>query len=461
MFDTEIYIERRARLKAKLSSGVLLFLGNNDSPMNYKDNTYPFSQDSSFLYYWGLDTPGLAAIIDIDEGKEVLFGHNPTLDEIVWTGPQPAFSERGAAVGVTTTMSPEKLFDEISLGIRSGRRVHFLPQYRADNMMKLEELLGIRASQVNKYTSGEFTKAVITQRSVKSEEEVAEVEAALDVSYEMHTQAMRLAKPGVYERDVAGAVEGIAISGGGRLAFPVIFSVQGEVLHNHYYGNLMKDGDIAVHDSGAASLKHYASDITRTIPIGGRFTSRQKEIYQMVLDAQVKSIEAIKPGFKNVEVYNLSAKIMMEGLKSLGLMKGDVDEAVAAGAHAIFFQCGVGHMVGLDVHDMEGLGEELVGYDATVKRSSLFGKCYLRLGKALEPGYLICVEPGIYFIPPQIDLWRAEKRFEQYINYDQFEQYKDFGGIRIEDDVFVTEEGNRVLGKPIPKTIAEVEDWSS
>ena len=457
MFNATTYIQRRNRLKQQLGSGVVLFLGNDESPMNYMDNPYPFTQDSSFLYFWGLDAPGLAAVIDVDEDRDVLFGDDPAMADIVWTGPQPLLREKADAVGVATTRPAAALADELAQTIGQGRQVHFLPQYRADNQIKLEALLGLRAASVNRYVSKPLVKAVIAQRSVKTDEEVTEVEAALAVSYEMHTLGMREARPGRYEREVAGAVEGVAISGGGRLAFPVILSKRGEVMHNHSYGNLLEAGDLVVNDAGASSPSHYASDITRTIPVSGTFSERQRAIYQTVLDAQQRAIEAMAPGVSFKDIHLLAARSMTSDLKDLGLMKGDVDEAVAVGAHAIFFPHGLGHQMGLDVHDLEGLGEDLVGYDETVQRSAQFGLCYLRLGKALEPGYVVTVEPGCYFIDPLIDQWQAEGKFDAFINYDAFDAYRGFGGVRIEDDVLVTPDGYRVLGRPIPRTIDEVE----
>ncbi len=457
MFEATTYTARRNRLKQQLGAGVVLFLGNDESPMNYTDNTYPFTQDSSFLYFWGLNAPGLAAVIDIDEDRDILFGNDPDVADIIWTGPLPLLSDRASAVGVSTIRPADALAGEVAKAIGQGRKIHFLPQYRADNQIKLEALLGVRAASVNQYVSTPLIKAVIAQRSVKTDEEVAEIEEALAVSYEMHTLGMREAKPGRYERDVAGAVEGVAISGGGRLAFPVILSKRGEVMHNHSYGNLLAEGDLVVNDSGACARSHYASDITRTIPVSGTFSERQRAIYQAVLDAQMAAIEACAPGVSFKDIHLLAARSMTSDLKDLGLMKGDVDEAVAAGAHAIFFPHGLGHMMGLDVHDCEGLGEDLVGYDETVQRSSQFGLCYLRLGKALQPGYVLTVEPGCYFIGPLIDQWKAEGKFADFINYDAFDAYRGFGGVRIEDDVLVTPGGYRVLGRPIPKTVEDVE----
>ena len=457
MFNAATYIQRRRRLKQDVGSGVLLFLGNNESPMNYADNQYPFFQDSSFLYFWGLDTPGLAAVLDVDEDRDLLYGDDPTLDDIVWTGPLPLLREKSAAVGVSTIRPAEALYEDLQQALRQGRTVHFPPQYRADNLIRLEALLGLPAAGANEQASTAFVTAVIAQREVKTAEEVAQIEAALDLSYDMHTLAMRTTKPGRYEREIAGAVEGLVLAAGGRLSFPIIFSKRGEVLHNHSYDNRLTEGDLVVHDSGAMTASYYASDITRTIPVSGRFTERQREIYTIVLRAQQRAIEAVRPGARFKDVHLLAAQTMTEGLKALGLMKGDVDEAVAAGAHAFFFPCGLGHMMGLDIHDMEGLGEDLVGYDAIVQRSPQFGLCYLRLAKALQPGYVVTVEPGIYFIPTLMDRWRAEGKFASFINYDAFDAYRDFGGVRIEDDVLVLDDGYRVLGRPIPRTIDEVE----
>ncbi len=461
MFSTDVYIERRGRLKEKIQSGLILFLGNEESSMNYPDNQYPFRQDSSFLYFFGLDCPSLAAIIDADKDKEVIFGDDLTVDDIIWTGPQPVLSERSEQVGVRETAGLDKLQSTLEQAVQQGRDIHFLPQYRARNILKIAKLLDIPPSSVQEKTSETLIRAVVTQRSLKSKQEISEIENALDISYEMQTAAMKMSKPGLYERQIAGAMEGIVLSLGGRLSFPTIFSIHGETLHNHSHGNLMKAGDIAVNDSGAETGLGYASDITRTIPISGKFTQRQKEIYNIVLDAQEQAIRAIKPGVEFRNIHRLACTVLASGLKDLGLVRGDIDEAVNAGAHTLFFQCGLGHMLGLDVHDMEGLGEDYVGYTDTIRRNPGFGWRSLRLGRELEAGFVITVEPGIYFIPELIKRWKAENKNSQHINYDMVEKYEDFGGMRIEDDVLVTENGYRVLGKKIPKTIAEVEEMSS
>jgi len=461
MFNSDVYIERRGRLKEQVQSGLILFLGNEESPINYQDNQYPFRQDSSFLYFFGLDYPSLAAIIDTDSAKEIIFGDDLTVDDIIWTGPQPTLRERSQQAGVSETAGLDKLQSILKKAVQKDREIHFLPQYRARNILKIAELLDIPPIRAKEYTSERLIRAVVAQRSIKSEQEISEIETALDISYEMQTAAMKMAKPGLYEREIAGAMEGIALSYGGRLSFPTIFSIHGETLHNHKHDNLMKAGDIAINDSGAETRLGYASDITRTIPISGKFTQRQKKIYSIVLDAQEKAIKAIKPGIEFRNVHRLACTVLASGLKDLGLMKGDIDEAVNDGAHTLFFQCGLGHMLGLDVHDMEGLGEDYIGYTDTIKRNPEFGWKSLRLAKELEAGFVITVEPGIYFIPELINRWKAENKNSQYINYDMVTKFEDFGGVRIEDDVLVTEQGCRVLGRKIPKTIAEVEDMSS
>jgi Xaa-Pro aminopeptidase len=461
MFSEKVYVERRKRLREQIGSGVILLLGNKESPMNYPDNQYPFRQDSCFLYFIGLDYPGLAAVIDVDEDKECVFGDDLTVDDIIWMGPQPSIKEKCQKAGISETATLDHLQGVLKKAAEQGRRIHFLPQYRAENTLKIERLLGIHPTVIKDRVSEALIKAVVAQRSIKTEEEIAEIEAALDISYEMQTLAMKMSKPGMYEREIVGAMEGLVLSRGSRLSFPTIFSVHGETLHNHYYGNQMKEGDIAVNDSGAESLLHYASDITRTIAVSGKFSQRQKEIYTVVLNAQEKAIEAVRPGVEFRNVHKLAYKILGSGLKDLGLMIGNIEEAVAAGAVTLFFQCGLGHMMGLDTHDMEDIGEDYVGYTDTIKRNPEFGWRSLRLGKELEAGFVITVEPGLYFIPELIDRWKAEKKCSNFINYDMVEKYRDFGGIRVEDDVLVTENGHKVLGKKIPKTIDEVEAMSS
>ena len=457
MFPEAIYVERRARLREQVDSGLLLFLGNDFSPINYDDNCYPFRQDSSFLYFFGLDEPGLAAVIDVESGSEVVFGNDLTVEEIVWTGPQPPLREKCAPVGVAETAPAERLEAVLAEAVQKGRKVHFLPQYHAANILKIHHLLGVAPEAVQGHVSEPLIRAVVAQRSVKSPAEIEQIEAALEISYRMQTTAMKLARPDVIEREVAGAMEAIALSHGVQLAFPTIFSVHGETLHNLHCDNVMKAGDMAVNDSGAESPLRYASDVTRTIPIGGKFSQKQHEMYSIVLHAQSRALAAIKPGVEFRAVHRVACLALASGLRDLGLIKADVEAAVEAGVHTLFFQCGLGHMMGLDVHDMQALGEDYVGYTDPIQRNPEFGWRSLRLARAVEPGFVVTVEPGIYFIPELIDRWKAERKNEQFINYDAVEEYRHFGGIRIEDDVLVTADGCRLLGNPIPKAIDDVE----
>lgn len=461
MFSAQTYIDRRRKLQDTTKNGLLIFLGNNETPMNYPDNAYRFRQDSSFLYYWGIDAPGLAAILDVDNNAEIIFGHDFSIDEIVWMGPQPSLQERAERVGVKKIGTSEKFAESVKEARKQGRELHFLPQYRADNAIKLAGLLELSPQQVNERVSEAFMRAVIAQRSVKSEEELAEIEKALSISYDMHTQAMRLCAPGKIEQEIAGEIEGIALSQGGCLAFPPIVTKHGETLHNHYYGNTLQKGDLLVIDSGASAPSHYASDITRAIPVSGKFTDTQKTIYERVLAAQETAISATQAGVRFRDVHLKAAGVLAGGLHDLNLLRGDIDDTVAAGAHALFFPHGLGHMMGLDVHDLEAIDENMTGYDEETQRSTQFGLSALRIGKRLEAGYVLTIEPGLYFIPQLIDQWREENKFAEFINYEEVEKYRGFGGIRIEDNVVVTASGCRVLGKPIPKSVAEVEALAS
>ena len=462
MFDKNTYVQRREKLKKQIGSGVVLFLGNENSPMNYPANEYQFRQDSCFLYFFGLDFPGLAAIIDIDSDQEIIFGYDYTVDDIVWMGPQEKLVDKAQKVGVTEAEPTDRLEEKIKAAIKQGRKVHYLPQYRFDNLLKIESLTGIRSASVNDYVSVELIKAVVAQRSIKSKKEIEQIEMALDISYDMNILAMKMSKPGIYEHEVAGTVEGTVLSKGSYISFPVIFTIRGEVLHGHSHENLMKQGDLLVLDSGAESPLHYASDITRTFPVSGKFTAFQKEIYHIVLEAHDKAIEMMRPGilFRDVHLLH-AAKVIADGMKQLGFMKGNIEDAVSAGAHALFFPHGLGHSLGLDVHDMEGLGEDYVGYTDEIKRSDQFGLAYLRFAKQLEPGHVLTIEPGIYFMPELIAQWKSENKHTEFINYAKVEATIGLGGIRIEDDVLVTADGHRVLGKPIPKTVEDVEKYCS
>ena len=457
MFKQDVYVNRRNRLQAKVSNGLILILGNSDSSMNYPANTFHFRQDSTFLYFFGIDLQDLAGVIDVDNNRHILFGDDYTLDDIIWVGQQTSLSEKASSIGITEVMPHKELFNIVGDAVKHGRRIHFTPPYRGENIMLIGSLLGIRSNRVKEYSSVELIKACVELRSVKENIEIEELERQMSVGYKMHTTAMKMAHPGITEQEITGAIEGISISGGGIVSFPVICSVRGETLHNHYHGNTLKKGDLLLVDAGSESPRHYATDHTRTIPVGGSFTQQQREIYQIVLDANNIAYENTRPGIMYRDVHLMAATTIAKGLKALGLMKGDVETAVREGAHALFFPHGLGHMLGLDVHDMEDYGENHVGYDSEIQRSTQFGLRSLRMGRRLQPGFVITNEPGIYFIPALIDTWKSEKKFEEFIDYAQVEKYKGFGGIRLEDDILVTESGSRILGERIPITIEEVE----
>ena len=457
MFKKEIYLERRRRLQSELGSGIALFPGNDEAAFNYPANTYHFRQDSHFLYFFGLNNPGFFGVTDVDNNKDHIFGNDFDLDDIIWMGTQPKVSELAAEVGVNHTGSVEELNNFIQEALKKGRKIHFLPPYRGETIIKLSALLNIPVGEIKNSASIELIKAVVKLKEIKDKYEIAEIEKAVDIACLMHTTSMKMAKPGMVEQEIAGTIEGIALALGGAVSFPIILSMDGQTLHNHYHGNVLKEGRMMVTDAGAETTMFYASDITRTVPVGGKFNSRQAEIYQIVLDANMKAIDAIKPGVPYRDVHFLAAKVIIEGLKNAGIMKGNVDDALKAEAHTLFMPHGLGHMMGMDVHDLEGLGENYVGYDEHTVRSKNFGTAYLRLAKKLKPGFVLTVEPGIYFIPALIDQFRSEGKFKDFVDYNKLETYKDFGGIRIEDDILLTESGNRVLGKPIPKTIYEVE----
>ncbi len=457
MFDTSIYQQRRTKLMKELSSGLVLIMGNGESPMNYSANIYHFRQDSNFLFYFGLDQANLIGLIDLDDGSSTIFGYELTMDDIVWTGPQPSIADQAAKVGVSKTKSPTEIEVVLQKAIAAGRQVHYLPPYRAKNKIKIHQWLNIPLSDLEQKASVSLIKAVVAQRAVKGPEEIVEMEKAVNTSRAMHVAAMRAATPGMIEAELTGLVHGKAIADGGELAYPVILSVNGQILHNHYHGNTLKSGQLVLGDFGAETAMHYAGDITRTFPVDKEFSAQQKEIYQIVLDAETMAIDALKPGVSYRDIHLFAARIITRGLQSVGLMKGDVDSAVEQGAHALFFPHGLGHMIGLDVHDMEDLGEQYVGYNDKVERSTQFGLNALRLGRELETGFALTVEPGIYFIPELMDQWQAAGKFKDFINYEKLTSYRNFGGIRIEDNILITETGHRILGDPIPKTIAEVE----
>ena len=457
MFDKNIYIARRSSLKERMGSGILLFLGNEHSPVNYRDLVYPFRQDSSFLYYFGLDEPGLAAIIDVDNDRETIFGADQTLEEVIWSGPQPALAEKCLEVGLAQAAPLERLEVFLAQARREKRIVHTLPPYRAENALRLHSLLGISLEEAWHSASTDLIKAIVAQRSIKADEELVEIETALAITRKMHHRAMQMARPGLVEREIVASMTEICLAAGGRPAFPMILTVKGHVLHNPGHDGLLKDGDLVINDSGAESPGHYAGDISRTIPVSGRFNTRQLEIYQITVNAQARAMAAIRPGVPFLDIHLLACETLAEGLKEIGLMKGDPAEAVAAGAHALFFQCGLGHMMGLDTHDMESLGEEFVGYGQGRIRSDQFGLKSLRMARPVEAGFVLTVEPGLYFIPELIDIWKSENRFNSFIDYQAVEGFRDFTGARVEDNIVVTDNGCRILGEPIAKTPEELE----
>ncbi|HKI88223.1 MAG TPA: aminopeptidase P family protein, partial [Draconibacterium sp.] len=452
MFEKSTYVNRRKALINSELNGIALILGNVDSPMNYLDNTFHFRQDSTFLYFFGLDFQGLAGVIDLDSGEDYLFGDDVDIADIIWMGPQVSLKENAAKVGVEKTVPFNKLFDFVSEAVKKGRKVHILPPYRAENKLLLEKLLGISALKIGDFASVDLIKAVINLRSVKEPCEIEEITRACVTGYEMHVTAMKMAQPGVWEQKIAGVIEGIANSGGGMVSFPIILSQHGETLHNHDHSQILRKGNLMLTDAGAESTMHYASDFTRTVPVGGKFTQKQIEIYEIVLAANNRAKELTRPGITYLSVHLAAAEVIASGLKELGLMKGDIKEAVKSGAHALFMPHGLGHMMGLDVHDMEDLGQIYVGYDDETRPVDQFGTAYLRMGRKLKTGFVVTNEPGIYFIPALIDKWQNEKINTDFINFEKVNQYRNFGGIRLEDDILVTKTGSEIIGKRIPIT---------
>jgi Xaa-Pro aminopeptidase len=456
MFSSETYRQRRMELQGRIEGGLLLFLGNSESPMNYADNCFPFRQDSSFLYYFGLSQPDLAAVIDVDEGMALIFGDELTIDHIVWMGDLPTLAKRAEMVGVSETRPRAALADIVGAALDAGRPVRFLPPYRADNALLLHELLGVPPRKAVDQASLEFIRAVVDQRSIKTDEEITELDRAVDISVEMHTAAIRMARPGMLESEIAAEVERVAVAAGGRISFPVIATIHGETLHNHYHGHTLSDGDLFLLDAGAETAMGYAGDLSSTFPVSPVFSERQGTIYALQLAAYDAAVAMLAPGVPNREVHFAAARVIADGMKDLGLMKGDTDEALAAGAHAMFFPCGIGHMLGLDVHDMEDLGEVHVGYGGKPK-STEFGLKSLRLARELEPGFVITIEPGIYFIPQLMDLWRSQNHCADFLDFEALDQWRDFGGVRNEEDYLITTDGARRLGTAKPLTINEVE----
>jgi Xaa-Pro dipeptidase len=452
----EIYSARRNAVREALGGGVVLWLGHMQQPRNYTDNPFPFRQNSNFLYYAGLAEPDLAVLSYPEKDYDILFAPPVTMDDIVWSGAGHARLDMARHAGIETVEDLSRLGVYLTNARSQGLHVHYLPQYQASSIFRVAELLVIDPSEVNAGISTKLRDAVALERSIKSPFEIAEMEDALEITSRMHRAAMAGTAPGKTEAEISGLIQGIALTADRAQAYIPIVTVHGETLHNHSYRNVMREGQLLLIDAGAESPNCYASDITRTFPVSGRFTPAQRDIYEIALRGQLAGIEGIRPGVTYREVHMRVSRIMSEGLCAAGLMKGNPADAVEAGAHALFFPHGLGHMLGLDVHDMEDLGD-VVGYEPGQRRSSQFGLNFLRLSKALLEGFVLTVEPGLYFIPALIDRWQQEKLHKEFINYDQLEPFRNFGGIRIEDNVVVTPEGCRVLGPGIPKTIAEVE----
>jgi len=452
LFDASVYSNRRKALMQAMGHGLLFFPGAIEQPFNYKANTYPFRQDSTFLYYFGFSQPELAGLINADTGVSILYGHDADIEEVIWMGPQPSMAERARLIGTEQHAEIDTMIE-----VLKGKKVHYLPPYHADRILYLAQVLGKSVEEIQSEHSMPLVHAVIYQRAHKAPEEITQMEEALAITAAMHAQLRKSVAPGKFEAHLRGIAEGIAFANQGRLSYGAICTVQGQTLHNNEYHRMLKEGDMLLCDIGAENPMGYAGDITRMYPVSKTFSMQQAEIYDLVLKAETESIKAVKPGVKYLDVHLGAARIITEGLQQIGLMKGDIDEAVAAGAHALFFPHGLGHMIGLDVHDMENLGENNIGYDETVQRSTQFGTAYLRLARSLETGFVLTVEPGIYFIPELIDLWKSEGKFKEFILYEKLGPYRDFTGIRIEDNVLVTKNGYRVLGIPIPKVRREVE----
>ena len=456
MFSKQTYLERRKVLAQSIPTGIILLLGNEEMPMNYTDNTYHFRQDITFLYYFGIDQPSLAGIIDADTGESMIFGDEASVEMIVWAGKLPTLASRCELAGVHKLHPSSELGNIIAPALSKQRKIHFLPPYRADNKIKLSGLLGMPIGQIDNQVSLPLIKAVVAQREIKTAEEIKEIDRAVNISADMHLAAMKVCKPGMRESEIAAKAAEIALASNGNISFPIIATINGQTLHNHHHGNTTKSGDLFLLDAGAETEMHYAGDLSSTFPVDPVFTARQKEIYQLCLDAHQSAVSMLRPGTPFREVHFAACRIIFDGLKSFGLTKGDTDEALKEGAHALFFPCGTGHMMGLDVHDMEDLGEQWVGYDG-VPKSTLFGVKSLRLAKPLRPGHVVTIEPGIYFIPELIDLWNSENKHAAFLNYGEIEKYKDFSGLRNEEDYVLTEDGARRLGKALPLTIEGVE----
>lgn len=453
LFSAATYANRRIKLMETVGSGLILLCGNDETPMNYTANTFRYRQDSTFLYYFGLNFAGLNATLNCDTAEVIIFGNEFTLDDIIWVGAQPTLVELAERVGVNKTLTTNAL----AAHLNASTFVHFLPPYRPENSQKLSEWFGISVNELAEKTSKTLVKAVIEQRSYKTNEEILELTAAVNASRAMHIAAMQAAAVGKMEYEIVAEIYGTAKRFNGELAYPAILSVNGQTLHNHYHGNELTAGRLVLNDSGAELEMGYCGDITRTFPVNKKFTQQQQEIYEIVLEMEESAIASLRPGKSYRDCHLEANRLMLSKLKELGIVKGDVEVMLAVGVGGLFMPHGLGHMIGLDVHDMEDLGENLVGYAEDQERSKQLGLKSLRLAKDMEAGFVLTVEPGVYFIPELIDKMRTKKQFVDFVNYDKLEIYKSFGGIRIEDNVLITNSGHQILGERIPKTIKEIE----
>ena len=449
LFTRDTYIERRRTLREKVGSGLILIFGHNEAPCNYPANGYKFRQDSSFLYYFAQQRDGLVGVIDADSGCEWLIGDDIDIEDIIWTGFVPSVHDLAEEAGIGQSAPMNELGRLIEGARAKGQAIHYLPPCRHDVMIQISDLLGMHPLEVRAQASLPLIHAVVDMRAVKSADEIAEIERAMAIGYDMHTTAMKACRPGVTEKYIAGLLEGIACSHGAKVSFNTILTMHGEIFHGDPSLRPLEAGRLMLCDAGAETINNYCSDNTRVTPISGHFTSRQRDIYSIVEACHDLVIERARPGIKWMDMHLDVCRLMTDRLKDLGLMRGNTDDAVAAGAHAMFLQHGLGHMMGMDVHDMEGLGQIYVGFDDEVRPSTQFGTDCLRCGRRIQPGWVLTDEPGIYFIPALIDKWRGEGLYKEFINYDLLETYRDFGGIRLEDDILITTDGCRVLGKDI------------
>ena len=456
MFSKDIYIERRNILKTNLKSGLVILPGNQESPRNYKGNDYNFEQDSCFLYYFGMNVPNLIGVIDVDNNQEYIFGTDFTLDDIVWMGEQKLLKSFAEDVGVKNFVEMTEFKKFATKALEENRELLFLPQYRAETVMQLSKAFELNPFEFEINVSEKLIRAVVEQRNTKSALEIEEIEKAVNITRAMHLEAIKVTKPGMKEYEVVAALEAVAAKYNASTSFHTIFTKNGQTLHNHYHGNTLQEGDLIVLDAGARAHTGYCGDMTTTFPVSKKFSERQRDIYSLLIEMFEKAEELIKPEITYKEVHLEVCKVLAEGMKKRGLMKGNIEEAVKAGAHAIFFPHGLGHMLGLDVHDMEALGENYVGYE-DFPREMQFGLKSLRLARKLKPGYVFTVEPGIYFIPELIKRWKEANKFTEYLNYDEIEKYIDFGGMRYEGDFLITDNGARRLGDKMPKYFDEIE----